>query len=87
MVRDEEWVPTAGSELMDHRPKCGRAQPAFGLGDVPKVATAEPQAESGVRAAVPASFLREKPERQAERLHRLESVGKDLLLELGVSVH
>ena len=57
---------------MDHRPKCGRAQPAFGLGDVPKVATAEPQAESGVQAVVATPFLRENPESQAERLHRLD---------------
>ena len=60
MIGHEEWVPTAGSQLMDYRPQRGRAQIALGFGDVPELAPAEPQAERGVGAAFAAILLRSK---------------------------
>jgi hypothetical protein len=86
VVGHEEWIATVGSQLVDHCPQRGRAQTALYLGEVPKLGTAEPQTESGMRAVVAPSLL-ENPELQAERLHRLDRLGDEASFGLLVLVH
>jgi len=77
-----------GSQLMDDGPKRSRAQAALHLGDVAESTPAEPETDRGVRAMVTAPRFRpQNLELQAERLHRLDRVGKKALLGVLSFVH
>jgi hypothetical protein len=73
---------------MDDGPKRSRAQPALHLGDVAESTPAEPETDRGVCAMVTVPRFRpQNLELQAERLHRLDCVGKKALLGVLSFVH
>jgi hypothetical protein len=88
VIRYEEWATCAHPKLVDDRAERRRAQAASDLGNVAELATAKLEANQRLCAVAEARCSPpQDPEPQAERLHGLERVGKQIPLGFLGLVH